>query len=121
MTNQGFPDSIGKRQFQAIMDVTDLKFDMDLSKITKDMRKSDRQANRLHLLLMDDPLISGNPVPISTNSIEEFEVKRLKSFKEQLENEEREFGEYRKRVRYSLILCNDLFFKIHILYLYVYS
>ena len=54
---EGYPDSIGKRQFQTILEVNEIDMDLNVVRITKDMRRADRYSNKLHMLLLDDPLI----------------------------------------------------------------
>jgi C-terminal processing protease CtpA/Prc len=53
-------DSIGKREFQLIININELSFDIDFLKLTTDFRKIDKYSNRLHMLLVHDPLIQGN-------------------------------------------------------------
>ena len=56
---EGYPDTIGKRQFHTILDVTEVELDLDVVRLTRDIRRADRYSNKLHMLLLDDPLIKG--------------------------------------------------------------
>ena len=48
---EGYQDSIGKKSFAAILDVCNVTFDLDLEKVTREMKRIDRYGNRLLLLL----------------------------------------------------------------------
>ena len=50
--------TIGKRELKQILDVTDLSIDFNLSSFMTDLRRNDKYTNRIHMLLLDDPLIS---------------------------------------------------------------
>jgi C-terminal processing protease CtpA/Prc len=60
ISKKKFPDSIGKREFELIVDINGLAFDIDFLKLTTDMRKTDKYSNRLHMLLVHDPLIDAD-------------------------------------------------------------
>lgn len=47
----GFPDTIGKRQFHTILEVNDVDLDIDVVRITKDMRRADAYANKVRVVL----------------------------------------------------------------------
>ena len=94
---EGFPDTIGKRQFQTILDVNELDMDLDLVKLTRDIRQADKYSNKLHMLLMDDPLISGNFSAELAQEMEESEEnphenERFRDFQSRIRDEEEEFG-----------------------------
>ena len=44
---EGYQDSIGKKNFAAILDVCNVTFDLDLDKVTREMRRIDKYGNRL--------------------------------------------------------------------------
>ncbi len=56
----GLPDSVGKKQFNLILKVNNVAIDIDISRLTQDMRVIDKYSNRLHMLLVDDPLLRDN-------------------------------------------------------------
>lgn len=90
----GFPDTIGKRQFVTIMDVNEIDLDLDVLRITKDMKRADAYANRLHSLLLDDPLINGNfREALAAGTLEYAKGgERLRDFESRVRAEEKEFG-----------------------------
>ena len=59
------PPTVSKNHFLNILDVNGLKFDIDVEYITRDLQAADVEANRLHMLLLDDPVINGEYRPKS--------------------------------------------------------
>jgi hypothetical protein len=51
--------TIGKRQLQAILDVNEVLIVFDLTVYVADLRRNDKYSNKLHSVLIEDPLISG--------------------------------------------------------------
>jgi len=49
---EGYQDSISKKNFAAILDVCSVAFDLDLDKVTREMKRIDKYGNRLLLLLL---------------------------------------------------------------------
>jgi C-terminal processing protease CtpA/Prc len=92
----GFPNSIGKKQMSLILEVNEIELDLDLQKITKDMQKQDKYQNKLHMLLVDDPLISENfSSNKSTNVTPDpdlVEKRRKKIFEKKVSEEEKVYG-----------------------------
>ena len=69
------------------MKVNELSFDIDIVRATKDMRKYDKSASKLHMLLLDDPLLGDGGKKIGKNLKEspkqdEDNEKELNSFEE---------------------------------------
>lgn len=91
----GVPDSIGKKEFKTILEVNDIDIDVDLVRLTKDMRIADNYGNRLHMLLVEDPLISGNFSSKDVVSIKEVrKCTRMKEFENKLAVEEEQYSEF---------------------------
>ena len=93
----GYPDSITQRSMRSIMKVNELSFDIDIVRATKDMRKYDKSASKLHMLLLDDPLLGDGGKKIGKNLKEspkqdEDNEKELNSFEEVMRREEEEYG-----------------------------
>lgn len=93
----GLPDTVGKRQMVTIMDVNEIDLDLDVLRITKDMRRADVYANKLHMLLLDDPLISGNfQEALAAGKLDTAQIgatgERLRDFEARVNAEEEEFG-----------------------------
>jgi hypothetical protein len=91
----GCPYCISPYSMRRIMKVNELVFDLDIVKMTKDMRRQDKGANRLHMLLLDDPIISGKKAAISSKDVEAAYAEQLKAFEEIIKLEEEEFGSLR--------------------------
>jgi hypothetical protein len=93
---EGYPDSINKKAFLLIIDVNEIDLSIDMIKITKDMTRNDRYSNRLHMLLLDDPLINGKFSEKtrlkSEYELDEHEREKKKQFQKVLTKEEKEFG-----------------------------
>lgn len=93
---EGYPDSIGKRQFQTILDVNEVDMDLNIVRLTKDMRRGDRYSNKLHMLLLDDPLIKGDFSAAKAKEINEahpYDNERLRDFEARIQDEEDKYGE----------------------------
>ena len=92
----GYPDSITRRSMRSIMKVNELNFDIDIVKITKDMRKYDRRARKLHMILLDDPLIGKfnrrkDSMEASRRSSDYFD-EEFDSFEDLIKQEEEQYG-----------------------------
>jgi len=92
---EGYPDTIGKRQFHTILDVTEVELDLDVVRLTRDIRQADKYSNKLHMLLLDDPLIKGNfnaeiGKMLQDETAEDSE--RLRDFEARVAAEEETFG-----------------------------
>jgi hypothetical protein len=76
--------TIGKRQLQAILDVNEVLIVFDLTVYVADLRRNDKYSNRLHSVLIEDPLISGKKLSrLSKRTLEEKmqdEKKRMELF-----------------------------------------
>jgi hypothetical protein len=92
--------TIGKRELKVIFEVNDLKIDMDVVAFSTDLRRKDRYANKMHMLLLNDPLIqvsrTGKGLPKLNRSAEDAaraEGKSIEKFKQKLaEQEEEDFA-----------------------------
>lgn len=60
---KGVPLSISKKHFIKILEVNDVAFDIDMEKLSRDMMGFDYEADYMHSLLMDDPLLRGEVPP----------------------------------------------------------
>lgn len=89
------PPCISARSMRRIMRVNELVFELDIVKMTKDMKRQDKSANRLHMLLLDDPVISGKKASISTADIEAAYEDQYKAFEEIIKLEEEEYSQLR--------------------------
>jgi hypothetical protein len=89
------PPCISARSMRRIMRVNELVFELDIVKMTKDMKRQDKSANRLHMLLLDDPVISGKKASISTADIEAAYEDQYKAFEEIIQLEEEEYSQLR--------------------------
>lgn len=92
---EGYPDTIGKRQFHTILDVTEVELDLDVVKITRDIRRADKYSNKLHMLLLDDPLIKGDfnaEVGKMLQDENPEDSERLRDFEARVATEEETFG-----------------------------
>ena len=99
---RGLPDSIGKRSFNVILDVNEVTMDINFERLTKDMRSSDKQTNKFHMLLVDDPLVYGNRKNRNEalmrlqshdkTQIQQEQIRRMKEFRDRLEEEEEFYG-----------------------------
>jgi hypothetical protein len=54
----GIP-TITKKVFLVILDVNNINIEIDIECLVLDMQTADAEANRLHMLLLDDPLLKG--------------------------------------------------------------
>jgi hypothetical protein len=86
--------TIGKRQLQAILDVNEVLIVFDLTVYVADLRRNDKYSNRLHSVLIEDPLISGKRLArLGKRTLEEKmndEIKRMELFSTRLAEEEAE-------------------------------
>ena len=90
--------TIGKRQLRTVLEVNDLNIVFDVTAFTSDLKRCDRYTNKIHMLLLDDPLISGKRLSLasgrgSTSSLEAMahaEKRRLEQFKKKIAAEEHE-------------------------------
>lgn len=99
---RGLPDSIGKRSFNVILDVNDVTMDINFERLTKDMRAQDKQTNKFHMLLVDDPLVYGNRKnrneallrlqSHNKTQVQQEQIRRMKEFRDRLEEEEEFYG-----------------------------
>ena len=86
--------TIGKRQLRTVLEVNDLNIVFDVTAFTSDLKRCDRYTNKVHMLLLDDPLISGKRLSYgkgSTSSLEAMahaEKRRLEQFKKKIAAEE---------------------------------
>ena len=87
--------TIGRRQLRMILDVNDLTIVFDVTVFTSDLKRSDRYSNKIHMLLLDDPLVSGKRLstlggngPASLEALTRVENKRLEQFKRRITAEE---------------------------------
>lgn len=89
----GFPDSISHRNMKSIMKVNELSYDLDIVRITKDMRTYDQKASKLHMLLLEDPLITrGRRKKIEEKNAEiESYASQVAKFEAMLATEEEEY------------------------------
>ena len=92
--------TIGRRQLRTILDVNDLAIVFDVTVFTSDLKRSDRYSNKIHMLLLDDPLVSGKRLsrsntPASLEALTRAENKRLEQFKRRIaaEEDDAEVGE----------------------------
>lgn len=53
----GYPNSVGSKRAKLILDVNKLELDLDIEELIKDWKRSDKYNNKLHRLLVDDPLV----------------------------------------------------------------
>lgn len=53
------PYIVTKHDVLEILDMTGIELDIDFDRLVRTMRASDAEHDRMHMLLMDDPLISG--------------------------------------------------------------
>jgi hypothetical protein len=99
---KGLPDSIGKRQCKVVLDVNEVELDINFDRLTRDMRAGDKLTNKLHLLIMDDPLVQSDrkvrrehllrmQAPDKNKAVEE-QIMRMKRFKQELNSEEDYYG-----------------------------
>ncbi len=91
----GFPDTIGKRQFHTILDVTEVDLELDVVRLTRDIRRADKYSNKLHMLLLDDPLIKGNfnaEVGQMLQDENPEDSERLRDFETRVASEEEQYG-----------------------------
>lgn len=51
--------TITKRLFLNILDLHDVQLDIDIDVLTRDMSASDYEATKIHMLLLEDPIING--------------------------------------------------------------
>ena len=90
--------TIGKRQLRTVLEVNDLNIVFDVTTFTSDLKRCDRYTNKIHMLLLDDPLLSGKRLSLasgrgSTTSLEAMahaEKRRLELFKKKIAAEEDE-------------------------------
>lgn len=103
---KGVPLSISKKHFLRIMDVNDIAFDINMERLSRDMMGFDYEADYMHSLLVDDPLLRGSiPPPKKTISYFPFGKKSqqfseegvtddefIKAFRKQMESEARNYA-----------------------------
>jgi hypothetical protein len=92
--NRSYSPTIGRRQFQTILEVNEIAVAMDFPLFVSDLRKFDRYANKLHMLLVDDPLISGKRITMhkSAEDYADEEKRRMAKFQKRIAVEEFEYS-----------------------------
>lgn len=63
MKKLGCPPSISKKQFLTILDANEILIAIDVEQLSRDMMALDNEADYLHGLLLDDPLLKGEVPP----------------------------------------------------------
>eukprot|EP01041_Mallomonas_annulata_P011179 gene11179-23353_t len=61
--------TISKKDFLKIIDVNEVKLEIDIDVLSQDMMIYDQEAARLHLLLLDDPVVNGRTQSIGMGMI----------------------------------------------------
>ena len=93
---RGYAVSISKKAFKLILDVNELDLNIDMGRLTKDVSKVDQYATKLHMLLLDDPLINGTfleCVKLHKDS-SKADKERKRKFVRTVEREEETFASY---------------------------
>ena len=70
----GFPTTVTKKGFLAILDINEIKFDIHVEMLTRDIQMNDLEANKLHMLLLKDPVIEGTLLPDSSTKTHRIQI-----------------------------------------------
>ena len=108
--------SISKRAFKLILDVNELELNVDMGRLTKDASRVDQYATKLHMLLLDDPLIGGKfleGVKLQRDA-GKGEGERKRRFVRTVEQEEQQFATYgqqqaEEKMRVGVLLLHSSF------------